>query len=193
MASDTHTTTFGFKKVSAETRQGLVNDVFADVAERYDLMNDLMSGGLHRLWKDDLVAWLAPPKSAAPLRSDRRRRRHRRHRAAASSRPAGRAARRSSCDISPRWWRWRRKRLARRGLGGRVDLHDRQRRGAAVPGQVVRRLHDRLRHPQRHPHRPGAGRGLPRAQDRRALPVPGVLGRARCRCSTGSTTSTPSR
>ena len=64
MASDTHTTTFGFKKVSAETRQGLVNDVFANVAGRYDLMNDLMSGGLHRLWKDDLVAWLAPPKSA---------------------------------------------------------------------------------------------------------------------------------
>jgi demethylmenaquinone methyltransferase/2-methoxy-6-polyprenyl-1,4-benzoquinol methylase len=38
--------------------------VFSAVAGRYDLMNDLMSGGLHRLWKDDLVAWLAPPKSA---------------------------------------------------------------------------------------------------------------------------------
>jgi demethylmenaquinone methyltransferase/2-methoxy-6-polyprenyl-1,4-benzoquinol methylase len=38
--------------------------VFSTVAGRYDLMNDLMSGGLHRLWKDDLVAWLAPPKSA---------------------------------------------------------------------------------------------------------------------------------
>ena len=38
--------------------------MFANVAGRYDLMNDLMSGGLHRLWKDDLVAWLAPPKSA---------------------------------------------------------------------------------------------------------------------------------
>ena len=47
-----------------DARQGLVNDVFATVAGRYDLMNDLMSGGLHRLWKDDLVAWLAPPKSA---------------------------------------------------------------------------------------------------------------------------------
>ena len=49
-----------------DAKQGLVNEVFAKVAPRYDLMNDLMSGGLHRLWKDDLVAWLAPPKSAVP-------------------------------------------------------------------------------------------------------------------------------
>jgi demethylmenaquinone methyltransferase/2-methoxy-6-polyprenyl-1,4-benzoquinol methylase len=55
---------FGFRRVATETRQRLVNDVFATVAGRYDLMNDLMSAGLHRLWKDDLVAWLAPPKSA---------------------------------------------------------------------------------------------------------------------------------
>src|SRR5215467_12169912 len=54
---------FGFRQVSADARQGLVNDVFSAVAGRYDLMNDLMSGGLHRLWKDDVVAWLAPPKS----------------------------------------------------------------------------------------------------------------------------------
>src|SRR5947207_4611639 len=58
------TAAFGFRQVAADARQGLVNDVFSTVAGRYDLMNDLMSGGLHRLWKDDLVAWLAPPKSA---------------------------------------------------------------------------------------------------------------------------------
>ena len=58
------TTSFGFRQVAADARQRLVNDVFSTVAGRYDLMNDLMSGGLHRLWKDDLVAWLAPPKSA---------------------------------------------------------------------------------------------------------------------------------
>jgi demethylmenaquinone methyltransferase/2-methoxy-6-polyprenyl-1,4-benzoquinol methylase len=57
------TASFGFKTVPAEARQGLVNDVFSSVASRYDLMNDLMSGGLHRLWKDDLVAALALPKS----------------------------------------------------------------------------------------------------------------------------------
>lgn len=43
----------------------MVNQVFARVAERYDLMNDLMSGGLHRIWKDHLINWLAPPKHRA--------------------------------------------------------------------------------------------------------------------------------
>src|SRR5882762_455897 len=62
------TASFGFKEVAADARQRLVNDVFSTVAGRYDLMNDLMSGGLHRLWKDDLVAWLAHPKS--PRRFD---------------------------------------------------------------------------------------------------------------------------
>jgi demethylmenaquinone methyltransferase/2-methoxy-6-polyprenyl-1,4-benzoquinol methylase len=59
-------TSFGFAQVSEEARQGLVNDVFARVAPRYDLMNDLMSGGLHRLWKNELLTWLSPPKSAVP-------------------------------------------------------------------------------------------------------------------------------
>jgi demethylmenaquinone methyltransferase / 2-methoxy-6-polyprenyl-1,4-benzoquinol methylase len=54
---------FGFKTVPEEARQGLVNEVFSSVAGRYDLMNDLMSGGLHRLWKDDLIGCLAPPRS----------------------------------------------------------------------------------------------------------------------------------
>ena len=58
---------FGFAPVAAETKQALVNDVFARVARRYDLMNDLMSGGLHRLWKDDLIGWLAPSKGPAPF------------------------------------------------------------------------------------------------------------------------------
>ena len=62
-AGDT-ATTFGFRDVDARERQGLVNEVFTNVAERYDLMNDLMSGGLHRLWKDDLVAALNPPRGA---------------------------------------------------------------------------------------------------------------------------------
>lgn len=50
-----------------EARQGLVNGVFAAVAGHYDLMNDLMSGGLHRLWKDDLIATLNPPVSPRPF------------------------------------------------------------------------------------------------------------------------------
>jgi demethylmenaquinone methyltransferase / 2-methoxy-6-polyprenyl-1,4-benzoquinol methylase len=44
-----------------------VNDVFHSVASRYDLMNDLMSGGLHRVWKDIMVNTLNPPKSDAPF------------------------------------------------------------------------------------------------------------------------------
>lgn len=55
-------TSYGFRDVGAGEKQSLVNDVFHRVASRYDLMNDLMSGGLHRLWKDAMVAWLNPPK-----------------------------------------------------------------------------------------------------------------------------------
>jgi demethylmenaquinone methyltransferase / 2-methoxy-6-polyprenyl-1,4-benzoquinol methylase len=62
--SDT-ASSFGFRSVRPEQRQALVNDVFSKVADRYDLMNDLMSGGLHRLWKDDLVSWLSPSRTQA--------------------------------------------------------------------------------------------------------------------------------
>jgi demethylmenaquinone methyltransferase/2-methoxy-6-polyprenyl-1,4-benzoquinol methylase len=57
---------FGYGRVPEDAKQGLVNEVFAKVARRYDLMNDLMSGGLHRLWKSELLTWLGPPKSAVP-------------------------------------------------------------------------------------------------------------------------------
>ena len=53
---------FGFRRVREGEKQGLVNEVFSKVAERYDQMNDLMSGGHHRLWKDDFVAMLNPPR-----------------------------------------------------------------------------------------------------------------------------------
>ncbi len=55
---------FGFRSVPAGEKQPLVDEVFHKVAKRYDLMNDLMSGGLHRLWKDALVSWLNPPRRA---------------------------------------------------------------------------------------------------------------------------------
>ena len=55
-------TSYGFQTVADGEKQGLVNDVFHKVAERYDLMNDLMSAGMHRVWKDAMVAWLNPPK-----------------------------------------------------------------------------------------------------------------------------------
>jgi demethylmenaquinone methyltransferase / 2-methoxy-6-polyprenyl-1,4-benzoquinol methylase len=55
---------FGFRDVAVGEKQSLVDEVFSRVASRYDLMNDLMSGGLHRLWKDSAVAWLGPPRRA---------------------------------------------------------------------------------------------------------------------------------
>jgi demethylmenaquinone methyltransferase / 2-methoxy-6-polyprenyl-1,4-benzoquinol methylase len=51
---------FGFRNVAPEDKEPLVRQVFDSVAPRYDLMNDLMSAGLHRLWKRDMVTWLAP-------------------------------------------------------------------------------------------------------------------------------------
>ena len=63
MSEPDETTHFGFRDVLLEDKQGLVNSVFHSVASRYDLMNDLMSGGLHRVWKDIMVNALDPPKS----------------------------------------------------------------------------------------------------------------------------------
>jgi len=56
-------TSFGFANVGEGEKQTRVNDVFHKVAQRYDVMNDLMSGGMHRVWKDAMVTALNPPKS----------------------------------------------------------------------------------------------------------------------------------
>jgi demethylmenaquinone methyltransferase / 2-methoxy-6-polyprenyl-1,4-benzoquinol methylase len=61
------TTHFGFRDVPLEDKQTLVNDVFHSVASRYDLMNDLMSMGLHRVWKDLLINALNPPRGDRPF------------------------------------------------------------------------------------------------------------------------------
>ena len=61
MSTDSdHTASFGFRDVPVQEKEGLVRGVFSSVAGRYDLMNDLMSGGVHRLWKDAMVDWLNP-------------------------------------------------------------------------------------------------------------------------------------
>ncbi len=54
------TTHFGFRDVAEDDKAGLVHGVFSRVASRYDLMNDLMSVGVHRLWKAAMMDWLAP-------------------------------------------------------------------------------------------------------------------------------------
>jgi demethylmenaquinone methyltransferase / 2-methoxy-6-polyprenyl-1,4-benzoquinol methylase len=56
-------THFGFQSVPLEEKQGRVNEVFHSVANRYDLMNDLMSAGLHRVWKSALVTMVRPPRN----------------------------------------------------------------------------------------------------------------------------------
>ena len=114
-------TSFGARSVDETERQGLVNDVFAKVAERYDLMNDLMSAGLHRLWKDDLVATLSPPKGAAPFMlldvaggtGDV---------AIRAVRSAGPGTRAVICDISPQMLDVGRRRVAEAGLSARISL-----------------------------------------------------------------------
>ena len=54
------TTHFGYADIPEEEKAGRVQGVFSSVASRYDLMNDVMSGGVHRLWKDAMMDWLAP-------------------------------------------------------------------------------------------------------------------------------------
>jgi demethylmenaquinone methyltransferase/2-methoxy-6-polyprenyl-1,4-benzoquinol methylase len=54
---------FGYESVSPDEKQAKVDDVFGSVARRYDLMNDLMSAGLHRAWKGVMVTALNPPKA----------------------------------------------------------------------------------------------------------------------------------
>jgi demethylmenaquinone methyltransferase/2-methoxy-6-polyprenyl-1,4-benzoquinol methylase len=62
MTQSTEQTHFGFEQVPLADKQARVDDVFHSVAGRYDLMNDLMSGGLHRAWKDAMVTAVNPPK-----------------------------------------------------------------------------------------------------------------------------------
>ncbi|WP_417242216.1 bifunctional demethylmenaquinone methyltransferase/2-methoxy-6-polyprenyl-1,4-benzoquinol methylase UbiE [Celeribacter sp.] len=54
------TTHFGFKDVAEDQKAGMVHGVFTSVASKYDIMNDVMSMGIHRVWKDAMMDWLAP-------------------------------------------------------------------------------------------------------------------------------------
>ncbi|HMO31328.1 bifunctional demethylmenaquinone methyltransferase/2-methoxy-6-polyprenyl-1,4-benzoquinol methylase UbiE [Enterovirga sp.] len=62
MGGGSDTTHFGFEDVPLGEKQGRVDEVFHSVARRYDLMNDLMSAGLHRIWKQALVSMARPPR-----------------------------------------------------------------------------------------------------------------------------------
>ncbi len=58
--TDDRTTHFGFETVPEGDKAGLVRGVFSSVASKYDVMNDAMSLGIHRIWKDAMMDWLAP-------------------------------------------------------------------------------------------------------------------------------------
>lgn len=66
-ASAKSTTHFGFRTVDADVKEDLVRGVFSSVAGKYDVMNDAMSLGVHRLWKDTFVGELDPGRRG-PLR-----------------------------------------------------------------------------------------------------------------------------
>jgi demethylmenaquinone methyltransferase / 2-methoxy-6-polyprenyl-1,4-benzoquinol methylase len=112
-------TSFGYREVPEGERQGMVNQVFASVAQRYDLMNDLMSGGLHRLWKRDFVAWLNPPRGDQVFKlldvaggtGDI---------ALRYASTAGPNATAQICDISPEMLAVGQRRIADANLGGRI-------------------------------------------------------------------------
>jgi len=114
-------TTFGFRRVEETERQGLVNRVFTNVAERYDLMNDLMSGGLHRLWKSDFISELNPPRGSQAFRlldvaggtGDISLR---------YARASGPNATAVLCDINPEMLAVGQRRVSEAGLDGRIEL-----------------------------------------------------------------------
>ncbi len=114
-------TSFGNRQVAEAERQRLVNEVFTRVADRYDLMNDLMSGGLHRLWKDDLVSMLAPPSGPQPFRlldvaggtGDV---------AIRYARAAGSGSTAVVCDINPEMLNVGRRKVEDAGLAARIEL-----------------------------------------------------------------------
>jgi demethylmenaquinone methyltransferase / 2-methoxy-6-polyprenyl-1,4-benzoquinol methylase len=114
------TTSFGFRAVPESERQTLVNQVFASVAGRYDLMNDLMSGGLHRLWKRELISLLNAPRGAIPFKlldvaggtGDI---------AIRYAHETGPLATAVICDISPEMLQVGRRRIAEAGLETRIS------------------------------------------------------------------------
>ena len=60
MTNEQKTTHFGFQTVNETEKAGMVHGVFTRVASKYDIMNDVMSVGIHRIWKDAMMDWLAP-------------------------------------------------------------------------------------------------------------------------------------
>ena len=135
MSQPDQTTHFGFHDVPLDDKQTLVNQVFHNVASRYDLMNDLMSLGLHRVWKDIMINALNPPKSDASFglldvaggTGDI---------ALRAAKPAGHGFRATVCDINPDMLRVGRERAAAEHLDGRVSFIEGNAEALAFPDRT---------------------------------------------------------
>lgn len=135
MSQPDQTTHFGFRDVPLDDKQTLVNQVFHNVASRYDLMNDLMSLGLHRVWKDIMINALNPPKSDASFglldvaggTGDI---------AFRAAKPAGHGFRATVCDINPDMLRVGRERAAAEHLDDRVSFIEGNAEALALPDRT---------------------------------------------------------
>jgi demethylmenaquinone methyltransferase/2-methoxy-6-polyprenyl-1,4-benzoquinol methylase len=129
------TTHFGFRDVRVQDKQTLVNSVFHSVASRYDLMNDLMSMGLHRVWKDIMINTLDPPKGATSFAlldvaggtGDI---------AFRAARAAGKNFRATVCDINPDMLAVGRERAAAQHLDDRVSFVEGNAEALAFPDRA---------------------------------------------------------
>uniref|UniRef100_A0A0V0GAT2 2-methoxy-6-polyprenyl-1,4-benzoquinol methylase, mitochondrial n=1 Tax=Triatoma dimidiata TaxID=72491 RepID=A0A0V0GAT2_TRIDM len=117
LSDETH---FGFERVSEEEKSKKVYDVFARVANNYDLMNDLMSGGMHRYWKDVFMQRLSPTDGTELLdvaggTGDIA---FRFHRYLENNHMIGRV---TVCDINKEMLRVGEERAKKAGLGGKIE------------------------------------------------------------------------
>ena len=162
------TTHFGFQTVLENEKASLVRHVFDNVAGKYDLMNDLMSGGIHRLWKDAFVDWLNPRPNMSLLDVG-----------GGTGDIAFRFRRRGGggvtvCDINPEMIAVGRDRALDRGMIDGLNWVCGDAENLPVPDSSVDAYTIAFLHPQRHPNRGGLARSPARSAARRPVYVPGV-------------------
>ena len=151
-------------------KQARVDEVFHKVASRYDLMNDLMSGGLHRVWKDIFAARVRPSKTARFRHLDV---------AGGTGDIAFRVAEAGSAstevvvlDINAGMLEEGRRRAAKRRFDATLDFVEANAEDLPFADNSFDCLYDCLRHSQRAAHRQGARRGAPGSAAWRQISLP---------------------